>query len=1015
MHLNKIKLILVAIVILIFALSATAIARSVEGGSGGDKRLDIFHYHNVGNIWLRISNYGFFGSGDDVIPQYPSLEYPGGSGIDYLYQGALWFGAQKRHRDDWGNPQYWTDASHGEMSSVVTAWPVIDTLVSVGFDGDADMYEFLPAYNELEKNALGPKYDMYQLEDGVAEASIRHQRTGIDDDGDGLIDEDPAGFAFPYRGDDVMPEVFNTFSAGNNYYHGEVERTQANVTQITDNLDIWFPFGFLNLGWQDPDSLFNFAEPQDDDGDGLVDEDGYPTSEQDFLGYYYDYSPFGTPGERKWGTFDQGQSHIPLNVRVRQASFQWSYEYIKNLVYLEFDITNMNPLDTLFDCAMAIYMDADVGPQSWASVYTDDVSSYVRGSGYEFAYTYDKDKDGGLTSGYVGCRVCSPDPEQLIFGCWTWEVGSGPYDNKPGVEDPANEKYWLMTHNTEPFDESRYTSLRDFPNTQINDPCDTRFLFSFYGGMTGMENPTDSTNWNLKPFQTMKIVAAIFPGENLEDLKSTSLWAKTIYRDPQTLTTVVLPDTAIHYEAPGPPDIPKMSLKSVNSGDRIDVYWNNRSEFTLDRLTVLKEIIGWQDSISCLDSYIDNYDPNTFPDRFKPEYENGNLVENIYAKVNPWTGFRLRHDFQGYSLWKAANSGEQDAFMRVGRWDKTDTPQDYHDYNVGLASNIPDSMQVDFGGQVGLNLGLPESHVVVNNDVVFVRESGDTIYWTDYYKLNSVYGYDQICVGDTVYGTPIYAADKDSSVNLLSDNLTFEQECGVFRNPLMPEDIYADLYNDGLVPLDSSLVGLHNCNWPHLGQSHPGFDNFADMAKSRLARRYYKYEIMYPQKGVENYIAVTTFDRGIPSQHLGPLESGRDEDANMKVIFAGPAAASSMDNIYVVPNPYVGQSKFDGRRANDEKGDRSRRIWFVNIPETCTIKIYGLAGDLIKTIEHDGEYKEDVINPSKASPHGVAQSGMHSWDLLSRNEQIIAPGVYLYSVKDRANNHVKVNKFVIIK
>jgi len=113
------------------------------------------------------------------------------------------------------------------------------------------------------------------------------------------------------------------------------------------------------------------------------------------------------------------QEHIPNNIRVRQVSFQWSYEYIKNLVYVEFDITNMNPIDTLFDCAMAVYMDCDVGPQAWGANAraSEDISSYVPGPGYEFAYTYDADKDGGLTTGYIGARVCSPDPEQLDFAC----------------------------------------------------------------------------------------------------------------------------------------------------------------------------------------------------------------------------------------------------------------------------------------------------------------------------------------------------------------------------------------------------------------------------------------------------------------------------------------------------------------------------------------------------------------------------------------------------------------------
>ena len=46
-----------------------------------NKKFDLVNYHNIGNIWLRVSNYGFFGSGYAVSPQWPSLEYPGGSAI----------------------------------------------------------------------------------------------------------------------------------------------------------------------------------------------------------------------------------------------------------------------------------------------------------------------------------------------------------------------------------------------------------------------------------------------------------------------------------------------------------------------------------------------------------------------------------------------------------------------------------------------------------------------------------------------------------------------------------------------------------------------------------------------------------------------------------------------------------------------------------------------------------------------------------------------------------------------
>ncbi len=109
-----------------------------------------------------------------------------------------------------------------------------------------------------------------------------------------------------------------------------------------------------------------FTDPVDDDGDGLADEDGYPVSEQDYISYYYDYSPFpnGYTGDRDWGSSSGTNKHFPLNVRIRQLSYQWSFDYIKNLVYVEFNITNMNSQDTLYDCAMGIYMDCDIGPQA---------------------------------------------------------------------------------------------------------------------------------------------------------------------------------------------------------------------------------------------------------------------------------------------------------------------------------------------------------------------------------------------------------------------------------------------------------------------------------------------------------------------------------------------------------------------------------------------------------------------------------------------------------------------------
>ncbi|MCC6962412.1 MAG: hypothetical protein IT585_04090, partial [candidate division Zixibacteria bacterium] len=77
--------------------------------------------HKVGNIQLCVTNYGIFGNQADasiIDPETglsaPSCVYPAGSGIEYLFQGALWIGA------------------------IVNE----DTLVSHGHDGWQHIFEF---------------------------------------------------------------------------------------------------------------------------------------------------------------------------------------------------------------------------------------------------------------------------------------------------------------------------------------------------------------------------------------------------------------------------------------------------------------------------------------------------------------------------------------------------------------------------------------------------------------------------------------------------------------------------------------------------------------------------------------------------------------------------------------------------------------------------------------------------------------------------------------------------------
>jgi len=108
-------------------------------------------------------------------------------------------------------------------------------------------------------------------------------------------------------------------------------------------------------------------------------------------------------------------------------------------------------------------------------------------------------------------------------------------------------------------------------------------------------------------------------------------------------------------------------------------------------------------------------------------------------------------------------------------------------------------------------------------------------------------------------------------------------------------------------------------------------------------------------------------------------------------------AKEELEDICVVPNPYVVTASWEPRNPY-KFGRGERRIQFFYLPKKCTIRIYSLRGFLIKTIEHNSS----------------ADDGMQSWDLISKDGNDIAYGIYIYHV-DAPGVGEKIGRFVVIK
>ena len=98
----------------------------------------------------------------------------------------------------------------------------------------------------------------------------------------------------------------------------------------------------------------------------------------------------------------------------------------------------------------------------------------------------------------------------------------------------------------------------------------------------------------------------------------------------------------------------------------------------------------------------------------------------------------------------------------------------------------------------------------------------------------------------------------------------------------------------------------------------------------------------------------------------------------------------------MVPNPYVGAASWEPQTTTVGRGER--RVYFIHLPQRCTIRIYTLSGHLVQTIEHDGSIDD----------------GQEAWNLVSRDGMDIAYGIYVFHV-DAPGLGSYVDKFAIIK
>jgi hypothetical protein len=260
----------------------------------------------------------------------------------------------------------------------------------------------------------------------------------------------------------------------------------------------------------------------------------------------------------------------------------------------------------------------------------------------------------------------------------------------------------------------------------------------------------------------------------------------------------------------------------------------------------------------------------------------------------------------------------------------------------------------------------------------------------------------------------------DASPEIARDPVTKDQDFEGYRVYLSTDNENFDMVRQvDLVDTAGFNTGLQQLEYPEPVMSttitlkdHNGQDSTVTVPLK------YRLVLDNLKDGFKYWVSVTSYDTGTPE--VPSLESGKPQ--NKILVIPGPEEEEAgASKVTVFPNPYRVRALWDGEFLRD------RYLWFTNLPRKALIKIYSLAGDLVDEINFDGDtYRAEgargIYNPS-SDPSGrgapLLSGSMCAWDVISKRDQAVATGLYIFVVEDKTSGPThgskQTGKFLLVK
>ncbi len=757
-------------------------------------------------------------------------------------------------------------------------------------------------------------------------------------------------------------------------------------------------------GRMDEDMLNGY----DDDGDGQVDEDFGQIGNQMMVCTMHDDLPL---------IREIYPSHTPLGVTVVQRTAAWFDSEYADIVAIDYEITNTSPRP-LQDVYLGFYADCDIQNRSAGNTQPDDLTGFFDGALRDASGVYHRMQVGWMKD------AAPVDPLPGVFGVVLLDHDTD-FRNRTAPHLARVRSYQAFATNASYFqdgeplsDEERYALMsasRSDADARPDRSADYKFLIS-----SGPFN-------DVEPGQTLHYRVALVIGDGMEAMLETALKASQLQRgrwfnvDGDNGSGAIGRETQVCLG-----DYPRYE-------DGTEPLYDYRAAFMDEACVGTDPVFGYE--------LISKQSMELLPDGRYCIWVNADNCEECFRAV-------------GQECTEANG-----LYWQMGRYPGAAGATTG---NGGREHRVP----WVYGGEVPPPV--PAMRVQPGDHCVDVFWDDRSQYEPDY--LRGIIDFESYRVWRVVNWQRPRGVSEDQGppadrwqllgewdiINQIPRRLTYgPRPVPLGMNTGLDPVAYrpvclADPRFEGLAVAMQQFVEadpqnevrvLDTVRLPN-GRVRPGYemllpwewappvlDTFFSVAERRqnpgvVPKRsvgFYTFRDRDVHNGFRAYYAVTATDHALadtssypwwvyPKPPLyAPAGPGTGADPGTNYVLTVPRVdaqtATERDamgaNIYLYPNPVTRDALdiFDPQfpTAGNPTG---KQVVFANLPRAHnTIQIFTASGDLVETIEHDG----------------TDGSGAAGWNMISRNGQEIASGIYFFVVKsDQAGFDDVVGRFVVV-